>query len=80
MGSERSMSHATRSRDCREECCERGYYHLHRQLNHPFLRHKLRIIARGQALGSAASLVDERCVNAVYIVGNDIPVDTKRSL
>ena len=41
--SERPVSHATRRGECREECCERGYYHLHRQLNDPFLRHTLGI-------------------------------------
>ena len=38
-----SFAHTTRGRECREERRERGYYNLHRQLNHPFLRHTLRI-------------------------------------
>ena len=36
-----SVTHAARSGECREECCERGYYHLHRKLNEAFLVHSL---------------------------------------
>ena len=31
------MTHATRGRDGRQEGRERGYYHLHRNLNHSLL-------------------------------------------
>ena len=37
--SEWSVAHATRRADGREECCERGYYDLHRQLDDPLLLH-----------------------------------------
>ena len=43
--SKRAVAHAARGRDGRQEGRERGYYHLHRNLNHsllhtspPFLR------------------------------------------
>ena len=36
----RSVSHTTRGRNGRQEGCERGYYHLHRNLN-DFLLHTL---------------------------------------
>jgi len=32
-------THATRCPECRQECRERGYYHLHRQLNHSLFFH-----------------------------------------
>ena len=38
-----AVAHATGSAQCREECCERGYYNLHRQLDESFLFHNLRI-------------------------------------
>ena len=34
---ERSIPHATRGRDGRQEGRECGYYHLHRNLNNPLL-------------------------------------------
>ena len=39
-----SSPHATRCAECREECRERGYNHLHRQLNDSLLlvRHSSR--------------------------------------
>ena len=36
---ERSPTHAAGCRDGRQECRERGYYHLHRQLSNTFLVH-----------------------------------------
>ena len=33
----RSIPHATRGRDGRQKCRERGYYYLHRNLNKPLL-------------------------------------------
>ena len=33
------VTHATGRTDRREECCERGYYDLHRQLNHSLFLH-----------------------------------------
>jgi hypothetical protein len=39
--SERAVAHATGGAQCRQEGCERGYYHLHRQLNDPLLLHTL---------------------------------------
>ena len=38
MSLEWPVTHATRGRDGRQECRERGYYHLHRHLN-DFLLH-----------------------------------------
>ena len=35
----RPIPHATGRSDCRQKCRERGYYHLHRQLNDPLLLH-----------------------------------------
>ncbi len=35
----RSSAHTARRTQCREECRERSYYHLHRQLNDPLLLH-----------------------------------------
>ena len=35
----RPNSHATGRSNRRQKCCERGYYHLHRQLNHSLLLH-----------------------------------------
>ena len=37
--SDRSMSHATRGCDGRQEGCESGYYHLHRYLNNTIRLH-----------------------------------------
>ena len=39
------MPHTTRGTNRREECCERGYYHLHRQLNHTLLLHSSLTVA-----------------------------------
>ena len=36
---ERSVSHATGRAQCRQECCESGYYHLHHYLNQSILLH-----------------------------------------
>ena len=36
---ERSVPHARGRANRRQECCERGYYHLHRQLDDPLLLH-----------------------------------------
>ena len=36
------VAHAARGRDGRQEGRERGYYHLHRNLNNPLL-HRLKI-------------------------------------
>ena len=33
------VAHTTRRADRRQECCERGYYHLHRQLDDALLLH-----------------------------------------
>ena len=33
------MTHARGGADGRQECCERGYYHLHRQLDDALLLH-----------------------------------------
>ena len=41
---ERSSAHARGCAKCRQECCERGYYHLHRQLNDPLFLHFLSLI------------------------------------
>ena len=38
---ERSMTQATRCADRRQKSRERGYYHLHRQLNNSLLLHNL---------------------------------------
>ena len=38
---DRSMTHATRGGDCRQEGGERGYYNLHRNLNQTLLCHTL---------------------------------------
>ena len=35
----RPYPHATGRTNRRQKCCERGYYHLHRQLNHSLLLH-----------------------------------------
>ena len=35
----RSLSHATGSSQCRQECRERSYYNLHRQLNKSLFLH-----------------------------------------
>ena len=35
----RAVAHTRGGADGREECCERGYYHLHRQLNYFLLLH-----------------------------------------
>ena len=35
-----ASANATGGRDGREEGCERGYYHLHRNLNESFLSHR----------------------------------------
>ena len=35
-----ASAHATGGRDGRQEGCERGYYHLHRNLNKSFLSHR----------------------------------------
>ena len=35
------MAHTRGGADGREECCERGYYHLHRQLDDPLSLHTL---------------------------------------
>ena len=35
----RSLTHTTRRTYRRQECCERGYYHLHRQLYDSLLLH-----------------------------------------
>ena len=35
------MAHATRSPNRRQECCERGYYHLHRQLDDLLFLHTI---------------------------------------
>ena len=37
----RSLPHTTGSSDRRQECRERSYYHLHRQLHNPLLLHSL---------------------------------------
>ena len=34
---EGAVAHAARGRNGRQEGCERGYYHLHRNLNNPLL-------------------------------------------
>ena len=39
--SKRSVSHAAGRSQCRQECRERGYYHLHRQLDDPLFLHNL---------------------------------------
>ena len=36
---ERAATHAAGCSQCRQECRERGYYHLHRQLDDPLLLH-----------------------------------------
>ena len=36
---DRAQAHATGRAQCRQKRRERGYYHLHRQLNHPLLLH-----------------------------------------
>jgi len=38
------MTHTTRGTNRREECCERGYYHLHRQLHNSLLLHRLQFL------------------------------------
>ena len=54
-----AMSHATGSPDCRQKCRERGYYHLHRQLNDPLFLHTspffsaLRVFSSPPKLGGA---------------------------
>ena len=35
------MAHATRSPNRRQECCERGYYYLHRQLDDLLFLHTI---------------------------------------
>ena len=35
----RAEAHARGGAQCRQECRERGYYHLHRQLNHSLFLH-----------------------------------------
>ena len=40
---DRAVPETTRGRDRRQESRERGYYHLHRQLNNPLLLHNLKI-------------------------------------
>ena len=37
----RSLTHTTRGTNRRQKCRERGYYHLHRQLDHSLLLHDL---------------------------------------
>ena len=49
---ERPASHATGRSQCRQECGERGYYHLHRQLNHTLLLHKPLAVALLVGCGS----------------------------
>ena len=34
-------THAAGRAECRDECCERGYYHLHRHLNKTFRFHSI---------------------------------------
>ena len=41
---QRPVAHATRGCQCRQECCECGYYHLHPNLNQSSLLHTLVII------------------------------------
>jgi len=50
---DRPMPHATRGRDGRQECRERGYYHLHRNLNN--LLHSTSIFSLGFAAFTKAS-------------------------
>ena len=37
------LTHTTRGGQCRQECGERGYYHLHQQLNQSFLSHNYQL-------------------------------------
>ena len=41
---DRAVARATRGRDGRQEGCERGYYHLHRNLNETLLLHHLSLL------------------------------------
>ena len=41
---DRAQAHATGRAQCRQKRRERGYYHLHRQLNHPLLLHHFTLI------------------------------------
>ena len=41
---ERAATHAAGCSQCRQECRECGYYHLHRQLDDPLLLHNLLLI------------------------------------
>ena len=40
----RAETHTTGCSQCREECRERGYYHLHRQLHNSLLLHRLQLL------------------------------------
>ena len=43
---ERSVAHARGGADGRQEGCERGYYHLHRQLDDALLLHTIFVFFR----------------------------------
>jgi hypothetical protein len=46
------MPHTTRGTNRRQKCRERGYYHLHRQLDHTLLFHDVLIRFEEKGKGS----------------------------
>ena len=56
------MPHTTRGRNGRQECRERGYYHLHRNLNNPLLHNncQLSIVRSALPLGSSKNCQFEK--------------------
>ena len=66
-------THATGSAQCRQECRERSYYHLHRQLNHSLFLHTRILIFASDSHGISRSLflVPQ---TAVAVVGNVVKV------
>ena len=48
----RPVAHARGRSKCRQECCERGYYNLHRQLNQSLVLHSAQHLTTNIHYGS----------------------------
>ena len=57
--SDRAQAHATGRAQCRQKRRERGYYHLHRQLNDPLLLHDLIFIVVNGSYWELAGVIGQ---------------------